>query len=96
MPLKTVFHHRISVLLPVLFSLVFFLPYVNGQLPGSFRFDTLKIPNWPAIHSFSYATYGNWVLMVGGRTDGIHGKENGFEFAQGNRNIYLWNVETSE
>lgn len=63
-----------------------------SQLPGRFLFDTIKLKNWPAIHSFSFAEFNHYVFMFGGRTDGIHGKESGFENKNSNSIIYLWNT----
>ncbi|MBK6545670.1 MAG: hypothetical protein IPO78_04115 [Saprospiraceae bacterium] len=62
------------------------------QLNGSFKFDTVSIPNWPAIHSFSFAYADPYILMIGGRKDGIHPKESGFEIQNSNQTIYLWNT----
>jgi hypothetical protein len=65
---------------------------LNSQVSGHFVFDTLKIKNWPAIHSFSYAKFGNYIIMLGGRTDGVHGKQSGFENTNSNKLIFLWNT----
>ncbi len=65
---------------------------LRGQVSGHFVFDTLKIKNWPAIHSFSYAKFGTYILMIGGRTDGVHGKQSGFENTNSNKFIFLWNT----
>ncbi len=37
------------------------------QLQGTFHIETLKLENWPLIHSFSYAKYHQYVIMLGGR-----------------------------
>lgn len=65
---------------------------LRSQVSGHFVFDTLKIKNWPAIHSFSYAKFGTYILMIGGRTDGVHGKQSGFENKNSNKFIFLWNT----
>lgn len=70
--------------------------YTTAQIPGHFKFDTFKIPNWPNIHSFAFARLGEKILMIGGRTDGIHPKESGFEYDRANTNIYVWNTKTMQ
>ena len=65
-----------------------------AQPKGRFLVDTFRIPNWPSIHSFAYGVYGDEVLFIGGREDGIHGKENGFESAHANKRFYLWNTHS--
>lgn len=79
----------------LLFSVFCSWQLLNAQLNGSFYFDTVKVKDWPAIHSFAYGVYGPYVLMIGGRTDGVHGKKSGFENTNSNQLIYLWNVETN-
>ncbi len=66
----------------------------QSQLQGRFLFDTFSIPGWPHIHSFSFATKGDKVLMVGGRKDGIHDKESGFDFTRSNTSMYLWDTKS--
>ncbi|MBK9107318.1 MAG: T9SS type A sorting domain-containing protein [Saprospiraceae bacterium] len=70
------------------------ISYIFAQIPGHFHIDTFKIPDWPHIHSFAFASLGEKVLMIGGRTDGIHPKESGFEYDQANTFIYVWNTAT--
>ncbi len=80
------FHFLILILL--LQSLAGF-----SQLKGRFYIDTFKISNWPAIHSFSFAQYDHYILLIGGRKDGLHPRESGFEYNQSNQMIYLWNTK---
>ncbi|MBK8296891.1 MAG: hypothetical protein IPK91_06370 [Saprospiraceae bacterium] len=68
----------------------------SAQSLGSFRFDTVKIPDWPAIHSFAYAVMPPHVLIIGGRKDGIHDKKTGFEITSNNSSMYLWNTQTNQ
>jgi hypothetical protein len=80
--------------LTFLFSFIFCFTKFEGksQIKGTFTFDTIIIKNWPNIHSFAYATYDNYVLMLGGRKDGLHAKESGFEYENSSPVIYLWNT----
>lgn len=81
----------------LIFILVFlFNSKSYSQFSGRFLFDTIKIPNWPAIHSFSYAALPPYVLMIGGRKDGIHDKKTGFEITNNNSSMYLWNTESNQ
>lgn len=68
----------------------------SAQSLGNFRFDTVKIPDWPAIHSFAYGVMPPHVLMIGGRKDGIHDKKTGFEITSNNSSMYLWNTQTNQ
>ena len=87
---------------PSLFQLAIFVfslfssSYASSQLSGRFQFDTLRIANWPSIHSFSVGYFDPYVLMIGGRKDGIHDKKTGFEITNNNSNIYLWNTQSNE
>ncbi|MBK8954956.1 MAG: hypothetical protein IPM34_05285 [Saprospiraceae bacterium] len=80
-------HFFKSILLLTLFSFS-----INAQSGFRFQFDTFKIQNWPNIHSFAYAASGDKVLMIGGRLDGIHSKEEGFEYDRANKMMYVWNT----
>ncbi len=87
--------HSIKKLQCIFFlsSIFYFgLHQLHSQVAGRFLFDTIKLKNWPLIHSFAFGKYGEYVLMLGGRTDGIHEKESGFENTKSNSNIYLWNT----
>jgi hypothetical protein len=85
---------KLTFLFSFLFSFIFCFTKFEGnsQIKGTFTFDTIIIKNWPNIHSFSYATYDNYVLMFGGRKDGLHAKESGFEYENSSPVIYLWNT----
>lgn len=81
----------------IVFFLQLLMPDVsNGQLQGKLFFDTIKITNWPAVHSFAFAATDQHILIIGGRKDGIHAKESGFEFLNSNSQIYLWIINSQQ
>lgn len=89
----------ISSLGRILLNCVFVLfvwPSLFAQVQGHFFFDTFSVAGWPNIHSFAFASSQNKVLMLGGRTDGIHPKESGFEYDRSNKYIYVWNAENMQ
>ncbi len=91
--------HRIHSAYRIGLILIFFKlasTCLFSQANGSFEFETVRIANWPNIHSFSYAVHHPYVLLIGGRTDGLHEKKNGFEISAANNSFYLWNYETNE
>lgn len=65
---------------------------LQAQLNGSFLIDTLRISSWPSIHSFAFGSLNDQVLLLGGRIDGIHGKESGFDKKSANTSWYIWDV----
>lgn len=83
----------------ITYFLVLVLPLIithnsSAQWQGKFFFDTVKIPQWPAVHSFAFAATDTYILIIGGRKDGIHEKESGFEYINSNSQIYLWNIDS--
>jgi hypothetical protein len=88
---------RIHLSIPAFLILLFICIHPqlsSAQLKGTFHFDTSRINNWPNIHSFTYGRYGDYILMLGGRRDGLHAQESGFELKNNNSYLYLWNIIT--
>ena len=53
------------------------------------RFDTLGVQGLPGLHSFAAAQYdGKW-LLIGGRKDGMHPKNGGFQASAANQHLYV-------
>ncbi|MDQ3140934.1 MAG: T9SS type A sorting domain-containing protein [Bacteroidota bacterium] len=71
--------------------LIFILVSFQGkaQFDWSFSFDTIHVPGWPGIHSFAYGIYEQKLYVFGGRRDGLHPKESGFERTQANDSIFI-------
>ena len=55
---------------------------LHSQINFQLKFDTVRVPSWPGIHSFVYGTVGDTIIVIGGRRDGLHEKESGFEYKQ--------------
>ncbi len=43
----------------------------------------------PDLHSYTHATYNDKIIMIGGRTNGLHGGSYNFNRANSNKNIYV-------
>ncbi|HRI00277.1 MAG TPA: hypothetical protein PK006_04420 [Saprospiraceae bacterium] len=65
-----------------------------SQFKISFSFDSIRINGWPGVHSFAYAQRDSEIIIIGGRIDGIHPKESGFERSNANDKIFIWNTES--
>lgn len=80
----------------LIFIVLYF--YLSGSFIAQFQIipDTFKVSNWPAIHSFSYGVFDDRVFIFGGRIDGIHEKESGFERNKNNHKLFIWNPHESE
>ena len=53
------------------------------------QFDTLSVPGLPGLHSFVFAQHGSKWLLLGGRKDGLHPKNGGFQTSSANQQIYV-------
>ncbi len=63
------------------------------DLPFSIRLEQSFINNFPALQSFSYATWqGKW-LLLGGRIDGLHRRQPWASFSEAGQNNYLYVVD---
>lgn len=65
---------------------------LNGQNDYKFHFDTLRNEKWKGLHSFAYGLTNDTLVIIGGRYDGIHEKESGFERNKVNDSIYIINI----
>ncbi|MEO8664568.1 MAG: T9SS type A sorting domain-containing protein [Ignavibacteria bacterium] len=66
--------------------------------PYSIELERVMMPGTPSIHSFAFAeSNGKW-LLVGGRTNGLHGFDAGSSFPKqyANKNIFVVNPNTVE
>ena len=62
---------------------------LHSQINFQLKFDTVRVPSWPGIHSFVYGTVGDTIIVIGGRRDGLHEKESGFEYKRANDSVYI-------
>lgn len=49
-----------------------------------------------ALHSFGYGRLNDTLLIFGGRNDGIHGKENGFETQGRNDHLIIYDIKSNK
>ncbi len=71
------------------FFLLFFACSATSQGSLGIRLDTLSVPGLPGLHSFAAAQFeGKW-LLIGGRKDGLHPKNGGFQTSSANQSIYV-------
>lgn len=69
--------------------LLFVYWFANAQSSIGVRFDTATMQGLPGLHSFASAQYdGKW-LLIGGRKDGLHPKNGGFQTSSANQHIYV-------
>ncbi len=75
----------------IAFTTFLFLIVCSANAQGSLgiRLDTLSVPGLPGLHSFAAAQHeGKW-LLIGGRKDGLHPKNGGFQSSAANQSIYV-------
>ncbi len=65
----------------------------NNKIPFVLRLESVEINNFPALQSFSYATWqGKW-LLIGGRKDGLHRRQPWASFNEEGQNSFLYVVD---
>ncbi len=81
--------------IPLLFSL--FSTTLFGQVP-QLDIQARVIHGLPALHSFAWGKWNNNLLLVGGRTDGLHQKQPFAAFHPRNRNdsLFVINLVTNQ
>jgi len=60
--------------MPLLLCFLILTTTLSAQTP-ELRFQPRTIPGLPALHSFAWAKWQNKLLVLGGRTDGLHQKQ---------------------
>ncbi|MBK9014380.1 MAG: hypothetical protein IPM82_09980 [Saprospiraceae bacterium] len=65
------------------------LVVLPAQSSFDLQFDTISIPGLPGLHSFAAAQHDERWLLIGGRKDGLHPKNGGFQTASANQSIYV-------
>ncbi len=81
---------HLKVFLKLFIFLLISFSELRAQKNYYFSFDTLRVPNWPSVHSFTFGEWEGKVYMFGGRKNGIHEKKSGFERKTNNRQLYIW------
>ena len=76
-----------------------FVTFFKAQSQKGFSLrPSLKFTNLPALQSFVFAKWGNYWLLMGGRTNGFHGfgSATNFPFKKANKFIYAYNTATNK
>jgi len=81
---------HLKLYLKLFFFIIISYSESKAQKNYYFSFDTIRVPNWPSIHSFTYGEWEGKVYMFGGRKNGIHEKKSGFERKTNNRQLFIW------
>lgn len=82
-----------------LFTIISFQFSVAGNDdPFTVELEPLNIPGAPGLHSFTFAKYGNKWLLIGGRTNGLHGMTPATAFPRtyANKMVYVIDYTTNE
>lgn len=61
--------------------------------PFQLEVEAVQMTGVPAIHSFSWAKWGNKWLLIGGRTNGLHGFQPPFAFPTANQNTNIYVID---
>jgi hypothetical protein len=57
--------------------------------PYTIQLQEFVNPNLPDLHSYTHAVYEDKIVMIGGRTNGLHGQTYSFYQANSNKNVYV-------
>jgi len=88
------------ILLAITFCLFFYKCSNRNLGETKFNFSIVEnkdFKNLPALQSFAFATYKDYWIMLGGRTNGFHGFPNqptpAFPYSKANKYIYVYNTK---
>lgn len=57
--------------------------------PYTVQVEEFLNPDLPDLHSYTHAVYGDKIIMIGGRTNGLHGQTYSFVLWNSNKSIYV-------
>lgn len=60
-----------------------------GTIPYTIQLQEYVNPKLPDLHSYTHAIYNDKIVMIGGRTNGLHGGQYNFIQTFSNKNIYV-------
>ncbi len=64
-------------------------PDKNEAPPYTVQLEEIVVPGLPDLHSYTKAIYQDKMIMIGGRTNGLHSGTYNFRRAFSNRNVYV-------
>jgi hypothetical protein len=82
-----------------LFTVVSFqFLFAGNDDPFTVELEALNIPGAPGLHSFTFAKHDNKWLLIGGRTNGLHGMtpSTAFPRTYANRMVYVIDYTTNQ
>lgn len=86
---------------PVFFAMALasgLLSFAQSQVPFNLSLQDRNVNGLSGLHSFAYGLHGDFVLTLGGRTDGIHARQPfaAFQTSGNNLKIRLWNTQSDQ
>lgn len=64
------------------------------SLPFLMELQEVTFPEWPALHSFAFAQWDGYWIMVAGRSNGLHGFFPFTGFPESSANKYIWVLDS--
>ncbi|MBK9043157.1 MAG: hypothetical protein IPN97_08165 [Saprospiraceae bacterium] len=80
---------HLKVFLKLFIFLLISFSELRAQKNYYFSLYTIRGPNWPSVHSFTFGEWEGKVYMFGGRKNGIHEKNPGSKENQQPSTLYL-------
>lgn len=70
----------------------------QNYFPYDVKIEKLTVANFPGLHSFVFAQQGDKVVLIGGRTDGLHARQpfSSFLATNNNTNIYVFDLQSHQ
>lgn len=75
--------------LSLLLSLAFFVHALYAQQQFSLQLHPFTIDGFTGIQSFAYGQHGPYILLLGGRTDGLHRRQPFASFSPSGNNAFI-------
>lgn len=79
------------------FKALFFLGTISvnaqQQAPFTIRLEAFQVENFSGLHSYTWATANDKILLIGGRTDGLHKRQPFASFKAANNNTDIIVIE---
>jgi len=71
---------------------------ITANPPFLMELEEVTFPEWPGLHSFAFAQWEGYWIMVAGRSNGLHGffPFSGFPESSANPFIWVFNPESGE
>lgn len=79
----------------IIILLILHFPTFSNDLDFKLELEKIEIPDFDGLHSFAYAKIEKYIILIGGRKDGIHARQpfNTFPSDLRNNEILIINTE---